>query len=176
MSENPSLTASSVNANNDIPGLAYYEKSRKQLRELIQKRRELELALASHEELIAKKEQEYLEETPSGNIIAGFDSYTKGGTVTGRKRGREEEERERRLRVFSRSSISWNANAAVAATPTHDADPKMSHDGGHPGSAAQPKSDGLGALARKNKKGPEDSEGEGRDPKKARVCFGAARK
>lgn len=112
MPDKPSIVKAPTNVtpSNDINGQVYYMKMRKQLGELIQKRREIELALASQEELIAKKEQDYLEETPVGNIIAGFDNYTKGGLVSGRRRGREEEDRDRRLRVFSRSSISWNSN------------------------------------------------------------------
>ncbi len=32
------------------------------------------------EEAIFQKESDYLENTPSGNIITGFDNYTKGTT------------------------------------------------------------------------------------------------
>lgn len=110
-STNSTLIAPSANTAGDVSAQSYHEKTRKQLRELLQKRREIEQALALQEKLIAKKEQEYLEETPMGNIIAGFDNYTKGGIVSSRRRGREEEERERRLRVFSQSSVSWNPNA-----------------------------------------------------------------
>src|SRR5205807_1245293 len=63
-----------------------------------------------------KKETEYLEETPSGNIITGFESYTKG--TTGGIGGGAAGGRSRRgggvsegNRVFSRSSVSFNANA-----------------------------------------------------------------
>ncbi len=60
------------------------------------------------EEAIFQKESDYLENTPSGNIITGFDNYTKGTTGAAaqrRKTGLTETNR-----VFSRSSISYNSN------------------------------------------------------------------
>ncbi|KHJ32761.1 putative 4 histone acetyltransferase complex subunit [Erysiphe necator] len=185
----PSILNALTNVNpiNDVNGQAYYVKMRKQLGELIQKRREIELALASQEELIAKKEQEYLEETPIGNIIAGFDNYTKGGIVSGRRRGREEEDRDRRLRVFSRSSISWNPNHERP-----DVDQNIltvGTNGTVLGTNSQKNENASGystpiitmnntkvTITKKHKKATDDSEGEGREPKKARVNFGIVRK
>ncbi len=63
----------------------------------------------AREEAIFQKETEYLESTPSGNIITGFDNYTKGTSSAAaqrRKTGLTEANR-----VFSRSSISYNPNA-----------------------------------------------------------------
>ncbi|RKF57498.1 Chromatin modification-related protein eaf6 [Erysiphe neolycopersici] len=179
--------STNVTASNDLNGQAYYMKMRKQLGELIQKRREIELALASQEELIAKKEQDYLEETPVGNIIAGFDNYTKGGLVSGRRRGREEDDRDRRLRVFSRSSISWNSNPEQS--DVDQTTPIVGTNGALMGTNSQMNEGASNnttptitisntklTLMKKHKKAPDDSDGEGRDPKKARVNFGAVRK
>lgn len=66
--------------------------------------------------MIYQKETEYLENTPSGNIITGFDNYTKattGAAAQRRKAGLTESSR-----VFSRSSISYNANNAVCRAST----------------------------------------------------------
>jgi chromatin modification-related protein EAF6 len=97
-------------ANGNIPGQPFYEKTRAHLRELLRKKRDLERQLASQEEMIYKKETDYLEETPSGNIITGFEAYTKGvGSAIGgaRKRGLVTESN----RVFSKSSVSYGAAA-----------------------------------------------------------------
>jgi chromatin modification-related protein EAF6 len=63
----------------------------------------------TQEELIYQKETDYLENTPGGNIITGFDNYIKGGTGAAaqrRKTGLMDANR-----VFSRSSISYGANS-----------------------------------------------------------------
>jgi chromatin modification-related protein EAF6 len=109
MSENTAPVAA-VGSGGDIPGQPFYDKTRQHLKELLHKRRALERSLAQLEDNIFKKETEYLEETPSGNIITGFEAYTKGtGTAGGgaRRRGGVSEGN----RVFSRSSVSFNANA-----------------------------------------------------------------
>lgn len=61
---------------------------------------ELEASIANHE-------NEYLEGTPSGNIITGFDNYTKGTTSAAAQRRRTGLIDQNR--VFTRSSISYNA-------------------------------------------------------------------
>jgi hypothetical protein len=103
MSENvppPSSTTVS-GTNGDVPGQPYYEKTRRHLQELIRKKALISNNLANLEEQIYKKETEYLEETPAGNIITGFEGYTKGTNtgLGGRKRGNAVEGN----RVFSRS-------------------------------------------------------------------------
>ena len=55
------------------------------------------------DEAIYKKEGEYLEDTPYGNVLTGFENYVKGVTSTAvgrRKQGVSENDR-----VFSRSSV-----------------------------------------------------------------------
>jgi chromatin modification-related protein EAF6 len=64
------------------------------------------------EETILQKEMTYLDSTPSGNIITGFDNYmkgTSGAAAQRRKTGPAEQNR-----VFSRSSISYRPNNGVS--------------------------------------------------------------
>jgi chromatin modification-related protein EAF6 len=97
------------NAPGDAAGVPFYEKQRHMLHSMINKRRLLERNLANLEDNIAKKESEYLEDTPNGNIITGFEGYTKGTTAAPgqRRRGALQETN----KVFSRSSVTFNANA-----------------------------------------------------------------
>jgi hypothetical protein len=67
---------------------------------------------AAQEEAIYQKETDYLENTPNGNIITGFDNYTKG--TTGAAAQRRKTGLTDANRVFSRSSISYNPNAVCA--------------------------------------------------------------
>lgn len=102
--------APAAGPNGDVPGQPFYEKGRQHLKDLLHKRQILMRSLAAQEEAIYKKETEYLEETPSGNIITGFDSYTKG-TSSAPGGGRRKAQVTDANRVFSRSSISYNMNA-----------------------------------------------------------------
>jgi len=97
------------NGNGDAAGVPFYEKQRQMLHSMINKRRLLERNLANIEETIGKKESEYLEDTPNGNIITGFEGYTKGttGAPGQRRRGAVQETN----KVFSRSSVTYNINA-----------------------------------------------------------------
>ncbi|KAK4234835.1 histone acetyltransferase subunit NuA4-domain-containing protein [Achaetomium macrosporum] len=171
-----------------------YEEQRQHLKELINHRRMLEKQLAATEEHIVLKETEYLESTPGGNIIVGFDNYTKGTSTAAaqrRKTGLTDQNR-----VFSRSSVSYNAAAADAQTPgsSHAPTPMSSsfgNNGGGASSAPTPASasgaggGGRAATSKKNKKSggavaaaaaaaaAEDSETDGRETKKVRTSFGA---
>ena len=78
---------------------------------MIHKRRLLERSLAMIEDTIAKKESDYLEDTPNGNIITGFENYTKGTSSVLGARGRRGGNGADTNRVFSRSSISYNGGA-----------------------------------------------------------------
>ena len=67
------------------------------------------------EDTILQKEIAYLESTPSGNIITGFDNYmkgTSGAAAQRRKTGPMEQNR-----VFSRSSMSYRPNNGVSDDP-----------------------------------------------------------
>lgn len=62
-----------------------------------------------------QKESAYLDSTPNGNIITGFDNYmkgTSGAAAQRRKTGPAEQNR-----VFSRSSISYRPNNGVSLFP-----------------------------------------------------------
>ncbi|CAN6669147.1 hypothetical protein TRVA0_041S00738 [Trichomonascus vanleenenianus] len=56
---------------------AEYEKMRKSLKELINKKRTLDKNLNSLEEEIYRTEGSYLEDTQNGNAVRGFDNYMK---------------------------------------------------------------------------------------------------
>lgn len=115
MSENVPPASAAAGTNGDVPGQPFYDKARQHLKDLLQKKRMLERSLALQEDSIFKKETDYLEDTPSGNIITGFEAYTKGSgsSAPGQRRRAAVQESNR---VFSRSSISYNANA-VSASP-----------------------------------------------------------
>ena len=110
-----STTAMTSSAQADVPGLPFYEKSRLHLRDLLRKQQALQRNLANLEETIYRKETEYLEDTPSGNIILGFDGFVKGASVLGGgtagRRGVEGDRSRGRgvdgVRLFSRSSVSY---------------------------------------------------------------------
>ena len=60
-----------------------------------------------------QKEAAYLESTPSGNIITGFDNYMKG--ISGAAAQRRKTGPMDQNRVFSRSSISYRPNTVRAS-------------------------------------------------------------
>ncbi|KAK4193414.1 hypothetical protein QBC35DRAFT_481521 [Podospora australis] len=160
---------------------------------------------AATEDRILQMETAYLENTPSGNIITGFDNYTKGGAATSaaaaRKKTGSGSLTDPANRVFSRSSISYNPAAAAAAqaaalslqtnggsgtnadsTPASTPGPTPASGGATPTSGKA----GGGGNSRKNKKsisknvldgdGVGESETDGPGPKKIRTNFGAVRK
>jgi hypothetical protein len=55
------------------------------------------------DETIYKKEGEYLEDTPHGNVLTGFDNYIK--SITSNAVGRRKQGVSENDRVFSRSSV-----------------------------------------------------------------------
>lgn len=80
------------------PEMVEYEKMRKELKELIEKKRHLDRNLNNVEEQIYKLEGGYLEETNNGNVVRGFDNYIKGGQTKRRTALNEND------RIFSQSS------------------------------------------------------------------------
>jgi chromatin modification-related protein EAF6 len=78
--------------------MAEYEKMKKQLKELLAKKRTLDRNLAAVEEEIYSREGAYLEDTPNGNVARGFDGYIKGGQNKRRSAPGEQD------RIFSMSS------------------------------------------------------------------------
>jgi chromatin modification-related protein EAF6 len=106
--------------------VAYYEKVRKQLRDMLYQKRHHDKQLvgscfsaldavlkylhdlqALYEDNIFKAETAYLEETQNGNIIKGFDNYIKGG-VARRKTNFSDSDR-----IFSLSSLTYAARVCV---------------------------------------------------------------
>lgn len=81
-------------------GLPYYEKIRKDLRDMILRKRYMDKQLAAVEDQIAKFEAAYLDETSHGNIIRGFDNYIKGPAARRRNAIGDAD------RVFSMSSAT----------------------------------------------------------------------
>ncbi|AEO53214.1 hypothetical protein MYCTH_2294249 [Thermothelomyces thermophilus ATCC 42464] len=183
--------ATDTAASSSSAGIPFYESQRKQLRELISRRRALEKKLAAIEEHIAVKEANYLESTPAGNIIIGFDNYVKGCNAAAaqrRKTGLTDQNK-----VFSRSSVSYNPAAAAAAAATDAQTPASTPaptpmsssfgNGNGPSGAPTPTSAAGGGRANASKKskrntpaaaaGAEDSETDGREAKKVRTSFGA---
>ncbi|RDW67755.1 hypothetical protein BP6252_09151 [Coleophoma cylindrospora] len=184
MAEN--VAPASAGPNGDVPGQPFYDKSRQALKKLLHQKRLLETALQAQEDAIFKKETEYLEETPSGNIITGFENYTKSSAAApggGRRKGQVTEAN----RVFSRSSISYNVDsgfdsatstpmAAMAPTPVSASFQKGESASNHATPTSASSSNRVGAGAgKKNKKAEEEDEDDKRDMKKIRMT-GAARK
>ena len=92
--------------------LKHYEGGKKELRELLVKKKQADRDLAALEAQIYKLEGQYLEDTQQGgNIVRGFDGYIKG-LINNRKSTFAETDR-----LFSLSSVSYS-EAAVAATPS----------------------------------------------------------
>jgi chromatin modification-related protein EAF6 len=80
------------------PERVEYEKMRKELKELIEKKRHMDRNLNGVEEQIFKLEGAYLEDTNNGNVVRGFDNYIKGGQTKRRTALNEND------RIFSQSS------------------------------------------------------------------------
>ncbi|PMD24940.1 NuA4-domain-containing protein [Hyaloscypha hepaticicola] len=185
MAENVPPPNTAAGTNGDVPGQPFYDKARAHLKDLLNKKRALERNLAQQEESIYKKETDYLEETPSGNIITGFEAYTKssGSSAPGQRRRAAVQESNR---VFSRSSISYNVNAespldtaqstpmaAMPNTPLEIAKGDSGSNHATPTSATSANKTGAGT--KKNKKGADGDDSElDKETKKIRTNFGVA--
>ncbi|KAH6608757.1 chromatin modification eaf6 [Trichoderma cornu-damae] len=161
------------------PTMAEYKKAQARVRDLVDRRRQLERRLASMEESIAQKESAYLDSTPSGNIITGFDNYmkgTSGAAAQRRKTGPSEQNR-----VFSRSSISYRPNNGDSSTPGSVGSTPVptplstSFRDGASGNPTPTSAGGNKANKPPKKRDTEDSENDAQTNKK-RTNFGASRK
>ncbi|KAG6001217.1 hypothetical protein E4U43_001386 [Claviceps pusilla] len=163
-----------------LPTLAEYKETQARVRDLIEKRRAFDKRLNQVEESIISKEAAYLESTPSGNIITGFDNYMKG--TTGAAAQRRKSGPIDQNRVFSKSSISYrpaNGDSTPGSTPASYAPTPLSgplRDNGTPASSAT----GNRSKSKKRSvaivdKEVEESEHDGATGKK-RTNFGASRK
>ncbi|KAH8179709.1 histone acetyltransferase subunit nuA4 domain-containing protein [Sarocladium implicatum] len=157
------------------PTVAEYKKSQARVRELVEKRRALERQLGQTEDSIAQKEMAYLDSTPSGNIITGFDNYmkgTSGAAAQRRKTGTTEQNR-----VFSRSSISYRPSTGETpgSTPASHAPTPISASFREGGSANATPTSATGTKNSKSKK-KETEDSENDTQTKKRTNFGASRK
>ncbi|KAM3478447.1 hypothetical protein MY5147_002226 [Beauveria neobassiana] len=163
------------------PSMTEYKKSQARVRELVEKRRLLERRLNQVEEGIIQKESAYLENTPSGNIITGFDNYMKG--ISGAAAQRRKTGPMDQNRVFSRSSISYRPNESTTPGSTPGSLAPTPVSASFSGSTPSAVGGGGGGNSKVSKKKKqlqqqqetEDSENDGQTAKK-RTAFGASRK
>ncbi|KAG0127668.1 histone acetyltransferase subunit NuA4-domain-containing protein [Tuber indicum] len=149
----------------DKAGMPYYEKIRKDLRDMIQRKRGLDKTLAVYEENIAKCEITYLEDTQNGNIVKGFDNYIKG-TAARRRNNISDMDR-----IFSHSSLTSAATKLRQqedATPvTNSSTPTIAENAPRIGTTVRNK--------KKRRKGDDESESpsevETPGPKRVRISF-----
>ncbi|RMZ66627.1 Histone H4 acetyltransferase 4 complex Eaf6 [Pyrenophora seminiperda CCB06] len=145
MAEN-ATPGSANNASADSSrGMPYYERLRRDLRESLNKKRQVDNNLLQLEENILRVETQYLEETSAGNIIKGFDNYIKGaatttaaggaGTTTRRKAPISDADR-----IFSRSSTSFLRKSVGAKRQGQLLTTNALQESSTPGSATAPPS------------------------------------
>ncbi|RDL36844.1 Uncharacterized protein BP5553_06196 [Venustampulla echinocandica] len=190
MAENTAPSTGPPASGGDVPGQPFYERTRQHLKELLNKKRLLERTLQVTEDTIYKNETEYLEETPAGNIILGFESYTKGVGNAAPGGGRRRAQVVDANRVFSKSSLTYGLNnnvdspsntaqstpmAATAPTPLSTSFARGDGGSNHP-TPTSATSASKSVAGKKNKKNGDDSDGETRDVKKIKTNFGAVRK
>ncbi|MCJ1446227.1 MAG: hypothetical protein MMC23_006732 [Stictis urceolatum] len=186
MAENVAPNGAKTDA---VPGVPYYEKLKRDLRETLSKKRLVDKHMAQLEEQIHRIETSYLEETPAGNIIKGFDNYIKGSsisTISGGAGGGTSTRRKGAIadqdRVFSRSSASFmkesSPTSSTQTTPSHAPTPTSSHaltsaresNQPTPTSATSMK---AGASNKRQKKGADkdDEESENKPAKRLKISY-----
>ena len=113
MSENvPPPGAASDSSAGNAPGKPYYYKATAELQAMLKNQAALKAKLLKQNNEIYDKETYYLDNTPNGNIVIGFDNYTKGtvtGAGTSRRRGTAVDDN----RIFSASDQTWNPDAVT---------------------------------------------------------------
>jgi len=189
MSEN--IPPNAHTANSDATrGIPYYEKLKRDLREIIQKKRLLDKNMAALEEQIYRLEGSYLEESAAGNIIKGFDNYIKGssaagataGTVSGGTSIRRKGTVLDHDRVFSRSSASFMGESSPPSSSTTPSYVPTPTSGYQPLGSARESNHATPTSAtsvkganntKKNKKGAEkdEEESEGKQPKRLKITY-----
>lgn len=187
MSENVP-PSSATDATGSAPGKPYYDKATAELQALLRKQAATKVKLGKIQDAIHTHEGDYLENTPNGNIIVGFDNYTKGtgaGAGASRRRGNHVDPN----RVFSGSDITYNANAdspipSASSTPVHTAPTPLATSflkgesaSNHATPTSASSANKIGAGTKKNKKSAgEDSDTDTRESKKVRSGPSATRK
>lgn len=167
--------ASATSTAGPAPTMQMYKEEQAKLKNMIDRRNQLARRLAALEGDIETKEAAYLEATPYGNIISGFDNYIKGTTgAQRRKQGTTEQNR-----VFSRSSISYRpgseATTPGGSTPASHAPTPQSTSFKETVSTPTSTTASKGGN-KKKKQNEEDSEAESQAPNKKRINFAASRK
>ncbi|TEA16220.1 Chromatin modification-related protein eaf6 [Colletotrichum sidae] len=176
MGENQNSGAGSQQA---APTMQMYKDEQLRLRQMLDKRAAIARRLANIESEIEQKETSYLESTPNGNIIAGFDNYIKGTGAAAQRRKAGATELNR---VFSRSSLSYRPGSEATtpgSTPASHAPTPVSttFKDGSGSNHATPTSATASKSGKKNKKqNEEDSDHDSQAPNKKRINFGAGRK
>ncbi|KAF2421018.1 NuA4-domain-containing protein [Tothia fuscella] len=179
MTENapPSANATSSDSSRGMP---YYDRLRRDLRDLLQKKRAADSQIAILEDRIYGIETDYLEQTTAGNIIKGFDNYVKGstgastlgvggGTATRRKGGITEADR-----IFSRSSANFLRDSPTpSTTPSHAPTPSSSfpqsaRESNHP----TPNGGTIKGSLSKKKKAPDDDDTDSKSNKRGKITYG----
>ncbi|KAF2118370.1 histone acetyltransferase subunit NuA4-domain-containing protein [Lophiotrema nucula] len=163
-------------------GMPHYERLRRDLREALQKKRQIDAALAAIEDNIYRHETGYLEETTAGNIIKGFDNYIKGATTTSTAGGAGTATRRKAPisdvdRIFSRSSASFlrdpsaSTPGSTQTTPSHAPTPTSSFPTRE---NSQPTSNGANraAMANKKKRATDDEDTDGKPSKRGKITYG----
>ncbi|KAK7202581.1 histone acetyltransferase subunit NuA4-domain-containing protein [Myxozyma melibiosi] len=108
----------------DKAELALYERLKKEHRDMMTKKRILEKNVSIIEDQIFKFEGAYLEDTPNGNIIKGFDNYLKAGSSSSLHGGSNALKRRATYtdsdRLFSLSSCTYTKSLQKEAEVHED--------------------------------------------------------
>ncbi|KAF2736667.1 NuA4-domain-containing protein [Polyplosphaeria fusca] len=181
MAENAPPAGAGNGATDASRGMPYYERLRRDLRESLQKKRQVDNGLAQLEESIVRIETAYLEETSAGNIIKGFDNYIKGATTTSTTSGAGTATRRKAPiseadRIFSRSSSSFLREASTPGstqtTPSHAPTPTSSFPTRE---SSQPTSNGTnkaGVANKKKRATTDDEDTDGKPSKRGKITYG----
>ncbi|KAF2088150.1 NuA4-domain-containing protein [Saccharata proteae CBS 121410] len=173
MAENAPTSEAAANPSSDSTrGMPYYEKLRRDLRDALARKRNLDDILGRIEDSIYRAETSYLEETSAGNIIKGFDNYIKGSTggagnvSAGPRRKAQINDADR---IFSHSSQSFlnqdsGLPTSTATTPSHAPTPTSSFPSARESNQPTPASAASKAPSNKKKR-PADKDDDDTDSK-----------
>ncbi|MCJ1306534.1 hypothetical protein MMC25_000177 [Agyrium rufum] len=182
------------NASDQVRGLPYYEKLKRDLHETIHKKRVLDKNLAALEEQIYRFEGTYLEETGAGNIIKGFENYIKGSTATtaasagGGTSTRRKGNPVDHDRVFSRSSASFmkqdspppsSSQTTPGFTPSSNGPTPLSARDSNQPTPTSAASHKATANTKKTKKAvveKEEDDGDGKPAKRLKITYARGEK
>lgn len=115
----PSTTGGETQVDDATRGLPYYNQIKGTTRNLLKKKAETDEKVAQANAAVWNKETTYLEDTPAGNILKGFDGYIKSSTTagsagTGGTSSRRKATISDNDRLFSRSSTGYWSSMRVS--------------------------------------------------------------